>query len=293
MCDKNVKVIDGGDLTNVAPSILDYMESSHEHKLPNGTLTFEDGEGDKAILAKYVGEHAEHEVVIPQKVGAEGSERFITVIGAESFYYCTSVTSVVIPEGDTEIRDYAFAGCTGLKSVTIPASVTTIAKGAFKGCSSLEEIKLADGSVLTSIGDYAFYDCSALESITLPEGLVSIGKLAFNNCDALTEVKTPATLKSIGDMAFYDCDGFTTENAIVLHEALTTIGEFVFGSISKECISAPAGSVAAEYIGSMNSGEVEESTTEESSDETTEETTEESSEETSEVAEESSEETTI
>lgn len=42
--------------------------------------------------------------------------------------------SFVIPEGATEIRDYAFYGCSSLTNITLPESVTKIGNGAFRGC---------------------------------------------------------------------------------------------------------------------------------------------------------------
>ena len=213
-------------------NVEDYMQSSHQQKIYAndgktilGTLSFEDGIGDTAIISDYVGVHTAHIVTIPANVGPAEAERKVTAIGKEAFYYCTSIKTVVIPEGVTYIGDYAFAGCTGLESIIIPASVTSIGKGAFNGCSSLAEIKFADGSQLLSIGDYAFNDCITLGlkkgaddttevvSIELPEGLLTIGKEAFRDCVAMTSFKTPASLKSIGDMAFYNCEGFNQENA--------------------------------------------------------------------------------
>ncbi|MBM6938895.1 leucine-rich repeat domain-containing protein [Pseudoflavonifractor phocaeensis] len=54
-----------------------------------------------------------------------------------AFRECTALTSVVIPEGVTEIDWCAFDGCTGLTSVTIPASVTKIGWCAFHDCEHL------------------------------------------------------------------------------------------------------------------------------------------------------------
>ena len=44
------------------------------------------------------------------------------------------VTDLVIPDGVTNIGDYAFIGCTGLKSVTVPESVEYIGRYAFSAC---------------------------------------------------------------------------------------------------------------------------------------------------------------
>lgn len=45
------------------------------------------------------------------------------------------VTDLVIPDGVTNIGDYAFIGCTSLKSVTVPESVEYIGRYAFSACS--------------------------------------------------------------------------------------------------------------------------------------------------------------
>jgi hypothetical protein len=64
-------------------------------------------------------------------------------IDAEPFYGCTSLTSIVIPEGVTSIGDLAFLGCTGLTSIVIPEGVTSIGDMAFWGCISLTSIVIA------------------------------------------------------------------------------------------------------------------------------------------------------
>ena len=162
----------------------------------------------------------------------------------------------------TSIGNWAFAGCSSLETIVIPASVTSIGKGAFSECTSLKSIVFEDGSKLTSIGKYAFNDCSAMESITLPEGLESIDHYAFNGCTALTSFKTPSTLKTLGDVVFNNCSGLNAEGALVLNEALESIGKFAFAGIRKEYIVAPEGSYAAEYVDKMIDPEAEEETTE-------------------------------
>ena len=67
-------------------------------------------------------------------------------MGCRSQYasaYCTSLTSITIPDSVTYIGDAAFEGCTALISITIPDSVTYIGDRAFDDCTSLETVYYA------------------------------------------------------------------------------------------------------------------------------------------------------
>ena len=96
------------------------------------------------------------DVVIPEKVSYEGVEYPVESIGDHAFYYCSSLTSITIPNSVISIGNFAFYGCDALTSITIPNSVT-------------------------SIGGYAFAYCS-LTSITTPNSVTSIGDHAFSGC---------------------------------------------------------------------------------------------------------------
>lgn len=87
----------------------------------------------------------------------------LTNIGSNAFNRCTQITYITIPSNVTEIGITSFYGCTKLTYVGIPSSVTTIKTGAFQDCTSLTTIIIPNS--VTSIGSQAFYGTSSLTSI--------------------------------------------------------------------------------------------------------------------------------
>ena len=106
----------------------------------------------------------EGDIIIPETVVFKKVAYRVTSIEEEAFYDCSSLTSMVIPDGVTSIGESAFKYCSSLTSIVIPDGVTSIGKWAFDGCSSLTSIVIPDS--VTSIGEWAFSDCSSLTSIT-------------------------------------------------------------------------------------------------------------------------------
>ncbi len=74
-----------------------------------------------------------------------------------------NLEEVIITSGES-IGNSAFEYCSSLTSVTIPDSVTSIGSDAFEYCSSLTSIIIPDS--ITSIGDRAFWACRSLTDIT-------------------------------------------------------------------------------------------------------------------------------
>ena len=137
----------------------------------------------------------------------------LKIIGDDAFRYCTSLTSITIPESVTSIGDRVFYRCTSLESIIVDKNNTkyrsdgnclieTESKTLIGGCKN--SVIPADGSV-TSIGDSAFSGCTSLASITIPGSVTSIGDSAFSDCRSLASITIPESVTSIGDDAFYGC----------------------------------------------------------------------------------------
>ncbi|MBQ9525543.1 MAG: leucine-rich repeat domain-containing protein, partial [Bacteroidaceae bacterium] len=84
-------------------------------------------------------------------------------IGESAFQGCSSLTSIILPDGITTIGDDMFIDCSSLTSIIIPNGVTSIGYSAFDFCSNLTAITIPES--VTIIGDYAFYGCDAINSV--------------------------------------------------------------------------------------------------------------------------------
>ena len=180
----------------------------------------------------------------------------------------TEVINLIIPEGVTEIKPYAFGCCTSILSVTIPNSVTSIGNRAFLNVRHIEYYGSATGapwgaismngvidgdfvfsdatkhyltaylgiggnvtipSTVDTIGNASFYDCNGLTSVIIPNSVTSIGSRAFNQCSSLTSVTIGDSVISIGNYAFSECSGLTS---VTVGNSVASIGHQAFSNCS-------------------------------------------------------------
>lgn len=179
-----------------------------------------------------------------------------------SFYGCTNLAGILLPDSLTSIGSEAFYGCKNLKSsITIPSSIKSIGKNAFSGCyiyasvyyegtleqwldisfggsyanpcyygadlyikgNKLTDVEIPDS--VTNIANYAFDGCESITSVTIGDSVTNIGDSTFKNCTSLGSVTIGDGVTSIGENAFYKCNALTN---LTIGNRVNTIGNSAF-----------------------------------------------------------------
>ena len=162
-----------------------------------------------------------------------------------TFYECSSLTSITIPDSVTSIGDWTFGGCQSLTSITIPDSVTTIGDLTFSGCKSLTSVMIPDS--VTTIGGATFYECSSLTSITIPDSVTSIGEGAFAECTGLTSIVIPEGVKEIKENPFQMCYSLQGIEVNEKNKYYLSENGILFDKDKKTIIAYPAGKSVESY----------------------------------------------
>ncbi|QUB75421.1 leucine-rich repeat domain-containing protein [Prevotella melaninogenica] len=140
-------------------------------------------------------------VIIP-----DNAERSVDV-GVQAFPQSLKTIKLgeVNPNGNSKIKQQAFAGCTNLTSVDFGYGWKEIGTQAFYGCSALKDIVLPEGVEYIRNGAFSG---AAIEAIHLPNTLKVIEKNAFV-CEKLKTITIPASVEKIEAHAFQDNKALT------------------------------------------------------------------------------------
>eukprot|EP00041_Stephanoeca_diplocostata_P020829 m.474130 g.474130 ORF g.474130 m.474130 type:complete len:969 (-) comp21671_c0_seq2:3026-5932(-) len=156
-----------------------------------------------------------------------------TFVGELSFFNCTSIITVSIPNSITAIDFVAF-GDSSLTAIEIPDSVVSIGSGAFSRCVLLSTVHFSPS--LTTLGNGAFSQCISLQTISLPDSVRTIPGDCFMQCAALRTVHIPDSVTLIGVAAFLSCNALTV---ISIPDSVLVLEQFSFVSQSITSVSIP------------------------------------------------------
>lgn len=140
-----------GDIENLKELALDVLYT-------NGSQGLAYSVGSEACICTGIGNSTETDIEIASMV------RGIPVEGTKmkAFENCDTITSVIIPDGATNIRNSTFANCINLVNVSIGHGLKMI--------------------------NTVFDGCTNLKTITLPKSIIMINTNSFRNCTSLTDV---------------------------------------------------------------------------------------------------------
>lgn len=140
-----------------------------------------------------------------------------------------NTTSILIPEGTTDIEEYAFAR-KNLTSIEIPKTVTHIGDGAF-AYNHLTTLVIPNS--VTSIGNNAFTK-NNLSNVEISDSITRISSDAFSH-NQLTSIEIPDSVTSI------DSDAFSNNQlmSVTLGKSVKTIGLGAFANNKLTSIKMP------------------------------------------------------
>ena len=133
--------------------LVEESQSMEESELAQGKLSENNQNvfeiSSNGTLIQYNG--SDSKVVVPSNVKKIGM----------AFMANKNIKEVILPEGVTEIGEYAFYQCSNLEEVVLPSSVKKLGVRAFYACGNLRKINLSEGN--NEIPDEVFTNCSRLK----------------------------------------------------------------------------------------------------------------------------------
>ncbi|MBQ8399251.1 MAG: leucine-rich repeat domain-containing protein, partial [Clostridia bacterium] len=160
----------------------------------------------------------------------------VTEIGGGAFAENYSLSSVTLGKGLTEINNSTFDYCTALTEILIPKGIQSIGGNAFAFC-RLTKVLFEEDSVLKTIGEGAFFNCRIRE-IDIPPSVTVLDSGAFSNTPLVSvSFGEDSELRMIGSGTFSSCLRLKT---IELPGKLEIIGGQAFMGSGLVAVCVPA-----------------------------------------------------
>lgn len=184
--------------------LLRYTSGSDNRNIFYSASIYKAEIGDNMVVGDYAFYYCYSlsSIMIPYGYN-EGTSLFNTT---SAFCYCNALYSISFPSGLTSISQYNLRYCHGLKIVCLPETLTSLGYGLFNGCHALSIITIpASVTGIGTSGGSVFYDCWSLDSITVPDNITKIPNSTFRNCYNLKKLIGLKSINTIEDYSFIYC----------------------------------------------------------------------------------------
>ena len=214
---------------------LSYELQAYHVAAGNQHYTVENGvlfNKDKSTLIAYPLKKQDTQYSVPSSVNT---------IDYGAFWWCETLTKIILPEGLTRISSEAFGSCTNLAEINIPNSVNYIGGYTFNGTAIYEDESNWTEGVLYWGNCLIATNYEIPASYTIPSGTRLIAGGTFNTSE-LREITIPTSVISIGEESFNWCNNL--QKMTVYAQIPPMLGANVFENVNRNIpLYVPAGSL--------------------------------------------------
>ena len=143
-------------------------------------------------------------------------------VGFESFRDCSSIPSILIPEGVIILEEESFYICSSAVSVCIESDIDGLLPRTFGYCSALKDVDMGD---IISLGASCFINDTSLESFTMSDSVRTVGYQVFSGCRFLYNLSISPGIEHLGMSVF---EGYRSLTKVRLRENLRSVGDYAF-----------------------------------------------------------------